>query len=98
MWVAADGFAQGVLNRGSERFGESLIVALLAAHLNRFGDDRAYVFNAALGVVKALLNFLQSFLLGADDEMAEFFVRVILRGMVIRGVTIAGRLIYRRVF
>ncbi len=74
MRIAADGFAERVLNRGSERFGESLRVALLAALLDCFGDDGAYVFDAASGVVEALLNFLKAFLLGADDEMAQLFV------------------------
>ena len=92
MRVAADGFAERVLNRGSEGLGESLRIALFAALLDCFGDDGAYVFDAAPGVVEALLNFLEAFLLGADDEMAELFV-----GVAIRRIAIAGGVICRRI-
>ena len=70
MRIAADGFAECVLNCRSQCFGQSLRVALLAAFLDCFGDDGTYVFDAASGVVEALLNFLKAFLLRADDEMA----------------------------
>src|SRR5579862_6581879 len=92
MRIAADRFAERVLNGRSKCFGESLRVALLAAFLDCFGDDGAYVLDAAPSVVEALLDFLEAFLLGADDEMAELFVSV-----GIRRIAIAGGVIYRRV-
>jgi hypothetical protein len=60
--------------------------------LDCFGDYGAYVFDAASGVVEALLDFLEAFLLGADDEMAQLFIRV-----AIGRIAIAGGVIYRRV-
>ena len=52
----------------------------------------AYIFDAASSVVEALLNFLEAFLLRANDEMAQLFV-----GVCIRRIAIAGGVIYRRV-
>ena len=75
--------------RASER---ACVVALFAALLDCFGDDRAYVIDAASSVIEALLNFLEAFLLGADDEMAQLFV-----GVAIRRIAIAGGVICRRV-
>jgi hypothetical protein len=77
-----------------------VIVALLAAPLDCLGDDGAYIFDAAPGVVEALLNLLQAFLFGADDEMTELFVRAVICSTVFSRITIASiasRAIYGRV-
>jgi len=74
-----------------------MVVTLLAAHLNCLGDYGAYVFGAAFCIVEALSNFLQAFLLGSDDEMAELFVRMVIRGRALRGMTNASRIIQGRI-
>src|ERR1700721_4589177 len=92
MRIAGGGFAEGVLNGGSKCFGEGLSVAPLAALFDCFGYYGAYVFDAASSVVEALLDFLEAFLFGADDEMAQLFV-----GVTFRGIAVAGGVINRRV-
>src|ERR1700721_3603375 len=92
MRIAGGGFAEGVPDGGRKCFGERFAVSLLAALLDCFGYYGAYVFDAASSVVEALLDFLEAFLFGADDEMAQLFV-----GVTFRGIAVAGGGINRRV-
>jgi hypothetical protein len=71
--IAADGFAKSFLDCGSERFGESAVAAVIEALLDGFDDHRADVVGAALEIVHAIADVGDSFLLGRDDQMAEFF-------------------------
>ena len=56
----------------------ALPFALLAAHLDGFGDDGADVFRAPLLAVEPLANFLQAFLFRGDDQMAQLFQRLLI--------------------
>src|SRR4029077_5137146 len=78
LWILADRLAQRLLDCRRQRFGEGLVVALFTAHLDGFGDNGADVFGAPLLAVEPLANFLQAFLLGCDDQMAQFIQRLLI--------------------
>ena len=67
MRIATDGLPQSFLNGGSERVGEGEVIALIAAHLNGFGDDGTDIFGAFFQVIEAVLNRGDAFLFGRDD-------------------------------
>ena len=90
--ILTNGFADGSFDGGSKCFTECVAASLLAAKLDGFCHDGTDIFGARLRIRDTMMQALQRFLFGSEDQVAQFFKRT---GAVGRGVI---RLFLRNTF